>query len=68
MVAGGKMVETIATWGAVLSAVAAAALWFWASRVTVKIRPFDQPFDPRHPNDMILVSDEKPAIPRRVFL
>jgi hypothetical protein len=39
-------------------AVAAAALWFWASRVTVKIRPFDQPFDPRHPNDMVQVSDD----------
>ena len=30
----------IATWGAVVSAVAAAALWYWASRVTVKVRPF----------------------------
>jgi len=60
------MIETIATWGAVLFAVAAAALWFWASRVTVKVRPFDQPFDPRHPNHMVQVSDEGLLITKRI--
>jgi len=60
------MIAMIATWGAVLFAVAAAALWHWASRLTVKIRPFDQPFDPRHPNDMVQVSDEGLLITKQI--
>ncbi len=60
------MIETIASWGAVLFAVAAAGLWFWASRVTVKIRPFDRPFDPKHPNDMVQVGDEGLLITKQI--
>jgi hypothetical protein len=53
------MIEMIATWGAVLFAVAAAALWYWASKVAISAKPVDPPGDPKHPNDMIWVDDEK---------
>jgi hypothetical protein len=52
------MIEALATWGAVVFAIFAAALWYWASMVSVQVPPFDRPFDPRHPNDMVQVSDE----------
>jgi hypothetical protein len=48
----------VATWGAVLAALLAAGLWWWASRVSVKSKPVEPPGDPKHPNDMIWVDDE----------
>jgi hypothetical protein len=53
------MIEKVATWGAVLFAVIAAVLWYWAARVTVKSKPIDPPGDQKRPNDMIWVDDEK---------
>jgi hypothetical protein len=53
------MIEALATWGAVTFAVVAAVLWYWASTVSVNARPFDRPFDPNHPNDMVQVSDDQ---------
>ncbi|MGM4921386.1 hypothetical protein AB8A31_00625 [Tardiphaga sp. 804_B3_N1_9] len=46
-------------WGAIVFAIGAAALWFWASKVTVTAPPVDSPGDPEHPNDMIWVDSEK---------
>src|SRR4051794_2951216 len=66
LVVGGAMIQMIATRGVVVSAVAAAALWYWASRVTVKVRPFDQPFDPRHPNDMVQVNERELLITKQI--
>jgi hypothetical protein len=43
------MIEAWATWGAVAFAIIAAALWYWAS--TVSVPPVDRP-DPSDPNYM----------------
>jgi hypothetical protein len=53
------MIQIIAAWSSVLFAVAAAALWYWASKVAVTTKPVDPPDDPKHPNDMIWVDDDK---------
>jgi hypothetical protein len=60
------MIETFTTWGAVVFAVIAAALWYWASKVSVKVQPFDQPFDPKHPNDMVQVSNDGLLITKQI--
>lgn len=51
------MIELCATWAATVFAVVAAALWYWASRVTVKREPVDPLGDPSRPNDMIWVDE-----------
>lgn len=59
MVGRETMIEAAATWGAIFFAIVAAALWYWASKVSTKAKPVDPPGDPKHPNDMIWVDDEK---------
>ena len=54
-----EMIEKTATWGAIAFALVAAVLWLFASKVNIKSAPVSPPGDPKHPNDMIWVDDEK---------
>jgi hypothetical protein len=53
------MIEQVTTWAAIGSALTAAVLWLFASRVSVKAPPVEPPGDPKRPNDMIWVDETK---------
>jgi hypothetical protein len=60
------MIEVMMTWAAIAFAIIAAGLWYWASKVSVNVQPFVQPFDPNHPNDMVQVSAGGLLITRQI--